>query len=382
MEITELLKKSEEAFHKMDWKEVSRVNKEIMGAGVDERNGKLAAGFYHYARAKLEKDPEKIIAELEAALESFESSDDILASMARTERLILLSGFDEDNRGRHLKALGEAAIKDFGTTCDPNHLKLAIKAFEDARPFHSGRDAMEISKNLTFCLANYAPYTEKPEELYERILALSDELGKACEEKQDLPDLARARMNSAIASQKLAFTRDKDLIKDAIDHAKEAIGLFEKEGLQLEMVRSKQALANIYKDAAHLHPEKMADFLEKALGLQKEVAFLYKEGKYELNRAYASMEVSATLLELAGLVPGKKEEYLVEASGLVEEAMEIFRGEKMGVEFGQAKMALGVIMKKQGDDGKGAELLKEAAEIFDREGMQDLKEKAEELAGK
>ncbi len=366
----------------MDWQEVARLNKEIKGSDVDSRSRDLAAGLYHYAKAKLETEPERIIAELEAAHENFESSDATLASMARAERLILLAGFDEENRGTHLKALGEAAMRDFGTTSDPNQLKLAIRALEDAKALAEGQDVLEISKNLTFCLASYAPYAERPEELYERILALSEELGRVWEEGQDLSDLARARMNSAIASQKLAFTRDKNLIKDAIDHAKEAIGLFEKEGLLFEMVRGKQALANIYKDAAHLYPEKTVDFLEEALGLQREVASHFKEGKYELNRAYAGMEVSATLLELADLAPGKREEYLREAREAVEEALEVFRDEKKGVEFGQAKMALGVVLKKLGQHDEAGKLLREAAEVFDKEGMKDLREKARELAGK
>ncbi|NOZ76999.1 MAG: hypothetical protein GXO65_04860 [Euryarchaeota archaeon] len=381
MEIGELLQKSQEAFRSMDWEALARVNREIMDSGIDGRNLHLAEGLYHYARAKMEDDPGKVISELEKARAGFEGTDEMLSSMARAEALILLAALDSENRAGHLKELGELALKDFTRTGEVNQLRLAIRALEEAMPLCGGEDSLEISKNLTFCLASYAPHCGQPREVYERILEVSQELARTCASRGNRPDLARARMNTAIASQMLAFTKDRALVKEALDSAREAVGIFEEEALQLEMVRAKQALANILKDAARLYPEAAGEYLEEALGIQREVSAHFGKDEYHLNQAYADMETAATLMELAELA-GEGEGYLGEARTLVEGALGTFQAEKKGLEFGQAKMALGVILKKQGEAEAGAGLLREAAEIFDREGAGDLKEKARELAGK
>lgn len=56
MKIEELLKKGEEAFHNMDWRDVVRINEEILNHATDERIRNLATGFYHYAQIILNLD--------------------------------------------------------------------------------------------------------------------------------------------------------------------------------------------------------------------------------------------------------------------------------------------------------------------------------------
>ncbi len=373
MDIDVLLKKSEDAFHIMDWKELAKINKEILEKKVDKRNKDLAAGFYHYALSKMAKGPEDAIENLEKSGEAFKSVDETLASFAETERLILLSNLDEANRGRHLKDLGKLAQDLFIKTGNPDHLKLAMGAYESACGFFKEKELEEINKNLTYCYSNYAAKCEDPDETsetYEKLIKLCKELEKSFEKVKDSQNIARVKMNLSIAYQNLASLPDaRDPLKNintALELNEEAARIFEKAGAKPEIAKAKQNLANILSDAVQYDVERGEEYLKRVIGLREETKAIFQEAQSELNAAYEDLELGVTYLELASIGDNGKasKSYLKKAVDSFENAGGVFSTEKKTEDLGQAKMGIAVAYKNQGNFKKSISFCNEAIEIF------------------
>jgi tetratricopeptide (TPR) repeat protein len=367
MKIDELLKKGEKAFHNMDWKEVAKINEEILSQKPDKRIKALATGFCHYALAKLGKGPEEVILNLDKARQSFKSADAGLASLAEIERLILLSEFDETNKGKHLKALGEFTQSRYTKTGDPSDLRLAIEAFENAKPYFEKEELAQINLNLTFCYGNFAPKSENPEEQYRKLLAICKELEKSYEGA----NLARVKMNAAIAYQNLAFLEEsqssKEDLKMAVRLNEEAIALFEQAASKPKIVRAKQSLANILRDAAQHDVDKATEYLKRVIKLRKEVAKLFLEGGYNLNYGYEIMDIGVACLELASVDKAYSKEHLEEAINQFEEVERVFLKEQKAEDLGQAKMGIAVAYKNLSHLKKAVKMYEDAVAIFEKE---------------
>ncbi len=373
MDIDVLLKKSEDAFHVMDWKELAKINKEILEKKTDKRNKDLAAGFYHYALSKMANGPEDAIENLEKSGEAFKSTDETLASFAETERLILLSNLDEANRGRHLRDLGKLAQDLFIKTDNPGHLQLAIGAYESACGFFKKKELEEINKNLTFCYSNYAAKCEDPKEAsetYEKLIKLCKGLEKSFKKVKDSQNLARVKMNLSIAYQNLASLQDaRDPLKDinaALEFNEEAARIFEKAGAKPEIAKAKQNLANILSDAVQYDVERSEEYLKRVIRLREETKAMFQEAQSELNAAYEDLELGVTYLELASIDgnDGRAKAHLKKAVDSFENAGGVFSTEKKTEDLGQAKMGIAVAYKNQGRFKESISFCNEAIEIF------------------
>ncbi len=373
MDINILLKKSEDAFRNMDWERLAEINREIMEERVDERNKNLATGFYHYAISKMATGPEDAVQNLEKAARAFKLADETLASFADTERLILLSNFDEANRGSHLRDLGKLAQNLFSRTGNPDHLQLAISAYESACGFFKEKEVEEINKNLTFCYANYAAKCEDPREvsnIYEKLIGLCRELEESFKRNRDDQNLARVKVNLSIAYQNLASLQDaKDPLKDintALEFNEEAVRIFEKVGTKPEIAKAKQNLANILSDAVQYDPAHSEGYLKRAVELREETKAMFQEIDSRLNAAYEDLELGVTYLELASIDEDEDgaKAYLKKAIGSFEDAAGVFLTEKKTEDLGQAKMGIAVAYKNQGLFEESISFCNEAIEIF------------------
>ena len=367
MEIEELLKKGEEAFHNMNWRDVVRINEEILNQATDERIRNLATGFYHYALAKLGKDYAQIILNLDKAGQSFKLADENLASFAEIEKLMLLSEFDEENKGGHLKNLGEFTQGLYMRTGDANHLQLAIGALENARKYFEKEELAQINLNLTFCYGSYAPSSENPREMYEKLIRLCKEMEKSYKGA----NLARVKMNASIAYQNLASLKDAENPKDDLNKAvklnEEAIKLFERINSRPEMLKAKQTLANILRDAALFDTDNAAEHLKKVIQLRKEVAKQFLDVGSELNSAYETFDLGTAFLELSSLDAARSKKHLTEAIARLEDAAKIFENEKQMEDLGQAKLGIAVAYKNQSNLKKAVKMFEEAIDIFEKE---------------
>ncbi|MDI6654633.1 MAG: hypothetical protein QME59_01950 [Candidatus Hydrothermarchaeota archaeon] len=390
MKIEELLKKGEEAFHNMDWRDVVRINEEILNHATDERIRNLATGFYHYALAKLGKDYAQIILNLDNAGQYFKLADENLASFAETERLILLSEFDEKNKGKHLKNLGEFTQDLYMRTGDASHLQLAIGALENARKHFKKEELAQINLNLTFCYGSYASSSENPREMYEKLIGLCKEMEKSYKGA----NLARAKMNASMAYQNLASLagarpqdlrttfgmkdaeNPKDDLNKAVKLNEEAIKLFERVNSKPEMLKAKQSLANILRDAALFDADNAAEHLKRAIQMRKEVAKQFLSVGSELNSAYETFDLGTAFLELSSLDAARSKKHLTEAIARFEDAAKIFENEKQMEDLGQAKLGIAVAYKNRSNLKKAVKMFEEAVGIFEKEkAYRDMAEK-------
>lgn len=291
-----LLKKVEEHFRRKEWKELEKASRKLFTSCREPRLKALAHGFKSYARAKQERDVEKIITLLREAASAFKDVDELLHAMATTERLLLLSVFDESNRGKHLKALGEFSLNRFLRTRDEGDIRLAIEALERAREHLAGGELAEVELNLTFCYGSLAEVSDNPEREYERVLTLCREMEERYSENREM--LARLKMNHATALQSLARLRPEKalaLLDEAASLNREAVQIFSELGTEAQLARALQSLANIYREAANFSDA----YLEKFIQVKVETSRLFSQAEYKTSAALEELEAALARVELA-----------------------------------------------------------------------------------
>lgn len=365
MEIDELLKKGEEAFNNMAWEEVAKINEEILDQKPDGRVKELATGFYHYALAKLGKEPMQIISDLEKASQSFKSADEDLASFAEIEKLILLSEFDEANKGQHLRALGEFTQGLFTRTGEASYLQLAIEALENARFYFEGKEQAQINLNLTFCYGNYALYSEAPKKTFEEMVRLCEELEKSFEGNKI--QLARVKMNHALACQNLASLDDKDskqYLEEAERLTEEAMMIFKKMDSHPELVKAKQTLANILRDSAFHDPDNAVHSLKRVIEIREEISKRFLDLGADIDHAYETLDSGVAYLELAPHDKANSEDHLKEAVKRFKMAAEVFERERQIEDLGLAKQGIAATYKMKFSINKDISLIKKAIEMY------------------
>jgi tetratricopeptide (TPR) repeat protein len=371
-----LLKRLEEHFRRKEWKELEEASSELLASNPEGKLKALAEGFRSYARARQESEPAKIIPELERAVSAFKGVDELLYSMATTERLLLLSVFDEANRGQHLKALGEFSLNRFMRTQSEGDIRLAIEALERAREHLTGRELAEAELNLTFCYGCCAAVSDNPKREYERVISLCEELEERYQE--DKATLARLRMNHATALQSLAQVSGSEavvLLEKAATLSREAADIFSELGAKVEEVRALQSLANIYRDAATL-AEEGEGYLERFIKVKKEIAKLFSEAEYTAKAAIEELEAGVARLELAAKRGVRAE--IETALKEIAKVSEVFREEGLKEELAHSLAAMGAAYRSLAsfsDDatellGRAVESYGEAIGIFSRSGKQ------------
>ncbi len=360
MTLSEMLKEAEKAFHKMDWEKLVKLTKKIVAEKPEKRTENLANGLYYYALAKLEKDPKKVILNLDKAGNFFKSSDPYLASLADIERLLLLSGFDEKNRGQHLRELGELTQGLFTKTADPMYLHLATDAFNKAKPFFSGKELAKIILGLQFCCGVHAQHVENPEEQYREIVKLHKEI-----KTKDRATRACSKMNAAIACQNIAFlNKDQKSIKTAIKLNEEAIKVFEQLKLKPETVRAKQSFANVLRDASNIDTANSKKYLKRAIALKKEVTEMFLKDGFDIDSGYEDLEIGITYMEFAACDQTGSDEHFNSAIHHFNSAAVIFEKEKIEEGQGHAKAGIAAVYRHQGAFDDAARMYEEAVAIF------------------
>lgn len=361
MTVSEMLKEAEKAFHDMDWEKVVKINKEIIAQKPDEDTENLANGFYYYALAKLEKDQRNVIFDLDKAGEFFRPVDDYLASLADVEKLILLSEFDRENRGRHLLDLAKLTQGLFINTGDFTHLQLAIDSFNNAKPSLGGTELAQTILDLQFCQGTHAQHSENPEEQYREVTRLCEEI-----KTKDRAILARSKMNAAVAYQNLAFLVKPhlDSINTAIKLNEEAIEVFEQLNSNPETVKAKQCLANILNDASGIDTASAKKYLERAIALKKEVAEMFLKDGFDIDSGYEDLEIGIAYIELAACGQTRSDEHFNNAINHFNVAAEIFEREQIGEALGHAKAGIAAVYRNQGAFEDAARMYEEAIAIF------------------
>ena len=357
-----LLRKVEEHFRKKEWEELERASDELIRSCTKPEVEALARGFKSYARAKQEHDVERVISLLTEAARAFKGVDELLHSMATTERLLLLSVFDESNRGRHLKALGEFSLNRFLRTRSEGDIRLAIEALERAREHLDGGELAEVELNLTFCYGSLAEVSSSPEREYERVLALCRELEERYKENREM--LARLKMNHATTLQNLANLRPEEalkLLEEAASLNREAVQIFRELGAEVLLVRAMQSLANIYREAA-----KFSDaYLERFIQVKRETSGLFSKAGYRTSAALEELEAALARVELAAK-RGDREE-LDSALEAISGVSEVFREEGRTEELAHSLAALGAALRSRAklSSNAGEEHLRRAVESYE-----------------
>ncbi|WP_456474751.1 hypothetical protein [Candidatus Pyrohabitans sp.] len=370
-----MIKRMEEHFRRREWGELEEVSGEILSHNPEGWLRALAEGFRSYAKARQERDAEKVALLLERAASAFKGVDELLYAMATTERLLLLSVLDEPNRGRHLKALGEFSLNRFLRTRSEGDIRLAVEALERAAEHLFGRELAEVELNLTFCYGCCAEVSDNPRREYERVLSLCEELEERYQE--DKGTLARLKMNHATALQSLAHLSGPealDMLERAASLSREAAVIFRKLGAKVEEVRALQSLANIYRDTANL-AEDGDEYLERFIEVKKETAELFSQAEYAakaslevLEGALAEVELAAKRGDSAGIEKALKD---------ISKTSEVFRREGLGEELAHSLAAMGAAYRSMAalDEeaalellGRAAESYEEAMDIFSKEG--------------
>jgi len=357
-----LLKKVEEHFRRKEWKELEKASSELLASSKEHKLKALAQGFKSYARARQERDVEKVISLLNEAADAFKGVDELLHAMATTERLLLLSVFDEPNRGKHLKTLGEFSLNRFLRTRSEGDIKLAIEALERAREHLTGGELAEVELNLTFCYGSLAEVSDNPKREYERVLALCQEMEERYSENRAM--LARLKMNHATALQSLARLQPEEALKlldEAASLNREAVHIFRGLGAKAQLARALQSLANIYREAANFSET----YLEKFIQVKRETASLFSQAEYEVNAALEELEAALARVELAA----KRGDRLSLDTALEEigRASEVFREQGKSEELAHSLAAMGAAYRSRANLGSDAreELLSRAVESYE-----------------
>lgn len=360
MTVSKLLKEAEKAFHDMDWKKLAEINKKILAEKPDENIENLANGFYYYALARMEKNQDNVISDLEKAGEFFRSVDAHLASMADVEKLILLSGFDEGNRGRHLLDLAKLTQGLFIKSGDRTHLQLAIDSFTRAKPFFDGGEFSQIILALQFCHGTYARHSENPGEHYELVIGLCDEMTV-----KEGTTLACSKMNAANAHQNLAFiNKQSSSIKTAIRLNEEAIDIFEQFNSKPEVTKAKQGLANVLRDASTLDTGDAEEHMMRAITLKKEVAEMFLEDGFDIDSGYEDLDIGIAYIELAACDQTHSDEHFESAIHYFDAAAKIFKKEQVAEGLGHAKAGIAAVHRSRGAFSDAAAMYEEAIAIF------------------
>lgn len=368
MDVLEQLDEARKAFHEMDWEKLAEITKKIADEKPEEQIENLASGFHYYALSKLEKEQKKVILDLEKAGEFFRLVDPYLAAMADVEKLILLSEFDEKNRGQHLLELGELTQGLFIRTGDLTNLQLAIDSFSNAKSLFSGRDLEQILLGLQFCYGSYAQHSENPEEHYREVIKLCEEM-----KTDDKTTIACSKMNVAIAHQSLAsLDRENvksptDSINKAIESSEEAIGIFEQLNLKPETTKAKKGLGNVLRDASTLDTANAEKYMDRAITLKKEVAETLLEDGIDIESAYEALDIGITYIEFAACDQDSSDEHLENAIKHFDTAGEIFEKEGIQEGHGHAKAGIAAVYRNQGLLEKAAKMYEEAVEMFEGE---------------
>ncbi|MEE8403046.1 MAG: tetratricopeptide repeat protein [Candidatus Hydrothermarchaeaceae archaeon] len=361
MTVFKLLEESKKAFHDMDWKRLAEINKKIVAKKPEEKIENLANGFYYYALAKLEKEQEKVILDLDKAASFFKSIDAQLASMADIEKLILLSEFDEKGRGRHLLDLAELTQGLFIKTGDHTYLQLAIDSFNNAKPSFSGKELEQIILSLQFCCGTQAPHSENPGEQYRGVIRLCGELKAGGSATR-----ARSKMNAAIAHHNLAFlSKDRmENIKLAVKLSEEAIEAFEQLDSKPETVKAKQSLANVLRDASDIDTANAKEHLKRAITLKKEVAELLLEDGFSIDSGYEDLDIGTACMELAVSDSTHSNEHFDSAIIHFNAAAETFGKAKYEEGLGHAKAGIAAVYRNRGAFEDAAKAYEEAIALF------------------
>ena len=358
-----LLRRLEEHFRRGEWGELERASEELLSSSREPGLRALAKGFKSYARARQERNQERVVALLGEAADAFKGADELLHAVATTERLLLLSLLDEQNRGRHLKALGEFSVSRFLRTGSRGDIKLAIEALERAREHLSGRELAEVELNLTFCYGSLAEVSDNPGEGYRKVITLCRELEARYKENREM--LARLKMNHAAALQRLARLRPGDaseLLEEAASLNSEAVEIFRGLGREALLTRALQSLANLYRDAA-----KFSDtYLERFVRIKMETSQLFSRAGYRAKAALEELEAALARVELAAK-RGDVEE-LDSALAAIAEVSEVFREEGRTEELAHSLAALGAACRSR------AKLSPRAGEVHLRRAVESYQE--------
>ncbi|NOZ58460.1 MAG: hypothetical protein GXO66_02620 [Euryarchaeota archaeon] len=357
-----LLRRVEEHFRRREWDALESASRRLLASARSPRVKRLAEGFCKYARARRESDPGRAAALLGEAEEAFRGVDEFLHAASRTERLLLLSVLDEDNRGRHLKELGEFSLNRFLRTGSEGDIRLAIEALERAREALSGRELAEVEVNLTFCYGSLAEVSDSPGGVYKRLLALCRELES--KHSENPPVLARLRMNHALALQRLAELMPEEaerLLTEAAEHCRSAAEVFRELGSRAQQVRALQNLAEVYRQAARTGIEHLEKFVE----VKEETAAVFRRDGYEGRAALEELEAALAEVELASA--RRDERRLEQAIRRMERLSETFQRLGMDEELAHSLAAAGAAHRSFADlRGGDAELLRRAAECYER----------------
>ncbi len=382
MGVLGLLKEAKEAFHNMEWERLAEITKEIVDLKPDEPVDGLANGFHYYAKAKLEKDPRKVVLDLDKAGSFFRGFDAHLASLADIERLILLTRFDDENAGVHLRDLGELTQGLFIKTGDTSNLKLAIESFARAKEHFKGQELAQIILDLQFCHGSCAQHCDNQVEQFSEVIKLEGEI-----KTKDRTIIACSKMNVAIAHHNLAFLKkEHDSIKEAMKLTGEAIEIFEEQGSKPEIVRAKQTLANVLMDAAVMDASNARGHMESAIALKNEVADIFLEDSFDIDSAQMDLDIGATYVEFASCDSDCCDEHLKNAMSHFNAACEIFEKEKIPEGLANAKAGIAAVHRNQDSLEGAARTYEEAIEIYSEplfvgRTKQNLAEIYNEMAG-
>jgi tetratricopeptide (TPR) repeat protein len=382
MGVLGLLKEAKEAFHDMEWERLAEITKEIVEEKPDEPVDGLANGFHYYAQSKLEKEPKKVVFNLDKASSFFRGIDAHLASLADIERLILLTQFDEENAGVHLRDLGELTQGLFIKTGDPTNLQLAIESFARAKEHFKGQERSQIILDLQFCHGSCAQVCDNPVEQFSEVIKLEGELKTG-----DETIIACSKMNVAIAHHNLAFLKNEhDSINDAVRLTEEAIEIFEGKGSKPEIVKAKQTLSNVLMDAASLDSANAKEHMEDAIGIKKEVADIFLTDGFDIDSAQMDLDIGAAYVEFAACNSDCCDEHLKNAMNHFNTACEIFDKESIPEGLANAKAGIAAVHRNQDSLEEAAKAYEEAIEtfnepIFTGRTKQNLAEIYSELAG-
>jgi tetratricopeptide (TPR) repeat protein len=379
MSIEELLKESEEAFHKMDWPRVLEVNKEILEQNPSGATRELSRGFYHYALAKLDKDPKSVIDNLTKARSHFKRVDDELATFSKIEKLILLSEIEPEKRGEHLRNLGDFIHRWFSRKGDPSYLPLAIEAYESARDYFKGEDYFRVNINLTYCYGSYAPYSEDPEKILDKMISLCVELEKSLKGGNQL-NLARVKMNRAMGYQHLAALKESnEHIRQAISLAEEAILIFEEKSPS-EAVRARRILANLLRDASIYDSDNVRYYLERIIEIKDRLSQKFLKMRFDIDHAFEELDIGVTYLEIASY-ENDPAELIEEAFKHLGEAAQIFERERYEEELALTKQSIATAHRMRFSTTREYSYLEKAIDTYN-EAIEVLEEGNPLLLGK
>lgn len=357
------------AVRNQDWDLIQKTAKGILKKNPGEDIQDLAGGFNHFASAKLEKDIEKVITELEKAAEKFEGTDETFYTLVGTERLILLVHHDKDNSSQHLRDLGEFSLGRYEKTKDPTQVRLAIEAFEGARPGFKGEDLKELNLKLMTAYTLFVEHSEDPEATYKKMVEVCQDVRGALSGKS--PVAARTMMNEAVACQGLASCDEKEALGHLGDSEKliqDAITIFHEQDSGPEVVRAKQYLANIMRDRAARDPGMAVECLSEVIKIKAETASLYETAGYVVNSGYEVMDSGVAFIELSSVDADNAKAHLDSARSMFEDAAAIFQKEEKDEELAQAKMGVGVVLKSlapfSNEEDRTAKL-KEAIKVYE-----------------